>query len=200
MQHIKAIYDMITELHPNKVVAYVRRGDLSALVPIPLSPEDNAVLLAFAKKQEADKLTPPYLLSDYLCYMFDGTEQQFAEQQNATLEDVEQAVYSGHYWHDGGVYSLSPVMLGRAPDKWENMVPDFVGKHLTFGEGRAHTTAIWQLFTNYCTAEGKYPMTRRQFGVELSTELSARGYYEEPSMRVGNKITRGYKGISVKNI
>ena len=200
MQHIKTIYDMVSEQHPNKIVACIRRGDLSPLLPIPIGTGDSALLLQYAKEKEADKLSPPYLLSDYLYYIFDGTEQQFAEQQNATEEDVAQAIYSGHYWHDGGVYSLSPATLGRAPDKWCGLVRDFVSRYLTFGEGRTHTTTIWQLFVLYCTAEDKVPMSRRLFGTELTAELAARGYHEQQSMRIGAKVTRGYKGLSVKNI
>lgn len=200
MQHIKTIYDMVSGQHPNKIVGCVRKGDLSPLLPIPLGPGDSELLLAHAKKQEASKLSSPYLLSDYLCYIFDGTEQQFAEQQNATDEDVAQAIYSGHYWHEGAVYALSPATLGRAPDKWGGLVRDFVGRYLTFGEGRTHTTAVWQLFVLYCTSEDKEPMPRRLFGTELTAELSARGYHEQQSVRIGAKVTRGYKNISVKNI
>ncbi len=200
MEHVKAIYDVLIEQHPDKLTACVRRGDLSPLLPVPLDDETGRGLLQYARKREAEKLKPPHLLSDYLCYVFEGSVTEFAQQQSTTVEQVEQSIFSGCYWNDGELFLLTPLSFSGKPAAApkDGGVSDFIAKHLEFSkDGRSHVSEMWHRYV--LTAGGK-SVSRAVFREVLVAELIERGHYKAACVRVGDKVSSGYKGISVKNI
>lgn len=195
MEHIKAVYDMLEKQHPDRLTACVRKGSLSPLfgsLGVPLDSQTSAEVMKYAKEQEVAKLAPPYLLSDYLAYIYDGTPSQFGRELGIPEQQVGQYMYDGCYWHGGAI--LRPVELH------DDSLSEFVSEHITFGKGKAHRATFWPMYVLWAADKGKVPMSRVEFLRALSNELVRRGYGETRSVRVGKKVATGYKGISVKNI
>ena len=195
MEHIKAVYDMLEKQHPDRLTACVRKGSLTPLLGslgVPLDSQTSAEVMKYAKEQEAAKLTPPYLLSDYLVYIYDGMASQFGRELGIPGQQVDQYIYDGCYWHDGVI--LRPVELH------DDSLSAFVSDHITFGKGKALRATFWPMYVLWAADKGKAPMSRVEFLRTLSNELASRGYDETRSVRIGEKVAAGYKGISVKNV
>lgn len=202
MEHIKQIHDALNHIEETKLYKAVRLGrhDLIAnLSPVPLDYGTSRQVLWYAQELAASKMSEPYNLADYVYYIYDGTPEQFAASQDMTIEDFSQAAYSGHVWSDGCICAVVPIKAHRkrAAEQAVHVpqVADFVAQGLLFGEGRSH---IKDIRAAYILTPGAVTLTSRQFSKALEHELKARGYSKAPVLRIGGKVSTGYKGISVK--
>lgn len=190
MEAIKMIYNALIEGHSDRVTACVRKGDLRPLLPVPLDDETLARLLAYAKRKEAAKMAPPYLLSDYLCYMYGGTDDEFASLMGVPPDYIYQSIYAGCYWHDGVI--LRPDGLGK------DLLHDFLDSHIMYGEGKVHFSSLWLSYVAYAIKVGATSTSKREFKRQLTAELATKGYARVISVRIGSKVAAGYKGLSCK--
>ncbi len=192
MDRINTLYQLLKQTNADRIDACVRKGDLSPICPLPLDDKTAAELLKHAKKVAAELLTPPVLLSDYLCYVYAGTDEDLAADLHTTTASIEQYIYLGCYWHDGRV--LMPLSACNEPTQ----VAEFVNTCLQFVSGtRAHTQEIWRKYKQYTVITGAPCLTRRAFSAQLRDELLAAGAVGKPSLRVGDKVASGYCGVTI---
>lgn len=191
MVDIKQVYDALTASSNGALTAHTRKGDLDKLVGGMLDKADAQCLLEYSRRQEAEKLVKPYLLSDYLCYMYDGTPQGMADAIGVSLEHLDKLMYNGCYWHDGGI--LVPTAFERADEEIER----FMEECLTFGKGAIHASELW---VEYKLFTGAQDGERPAFKKKIYAILHRKGYYRQNSVRSGKSVNSGYKGISVKSI
>lgn len=193
MDHIPPLYDMLKKQHPGRITTCTRKGDLAPLfepLGIPLDAQTARQLVEYAKRKEAEKLTPPYLLSDHLCYVYEGDLSQFARTVGVTEQQVEQLIYDGCYWHGGVV--LRPV------DLFDNSLTDFVTDRIVFGKGKALRTELWAEYCLWTQGRKETPLQRIDFLRTISNELANRGYPQTQSVRMGKKVGVGYKNLSLR--
>lgn len=199
MDQIKEIYEALEQAHPGGFFGCIRKGTLAPLFGPEGNPFDHGMtneILEYGRKIAASEMTPPYKLADYLCYMYPRTDTYFAEELGVTLEYVEQAIYDGCYWHDG--------MILR-PEQPENMgIDDFISAHIAFGvkDGKVQRATLWPLYSVWCGKTGTTALRRVPFLAAVDQAMRSRGhqYSLRKSVRIGLKVSAGYKGVTVKNI
>lgn len=197
MDRIKEIYQALEMAHPGKFFGCIRRGNLDALFGLEGCPFDYGVtseILEYGKQLAASKMTPPYKLADYLCYIYPRTDTYFAEDLDVTVEYIEQAIYDGCYWHDGMVLR---------PENPESLnITDFIGENIAFGvkDGKVHRASLWPTYVIWCGKTKSAMLNRIPFLSAVDQEMRTRGHALRRSVRIGDKVTTGYKGISVKII
>lgn len=195
MDATKNVYETLVQMHPDKVAKCTRTGSFSALFALLGLPREAHLMedvLQYSRQIEAAKLTAPYLLSDYLCYIYDGTMSQLAKLCETTTERLEVAIYDGCYWHDGIL--LQPVQLGKPKEINGVDLTDFLMNCVSFEGGNAHTITLYNTYMLYTKGGGAL---RARFCGALGAEMAARKVEWKGAVRVGDKVTSGYKGISV---
>lgn len=191
MIDIKQVYDALTESSDGALTAHTRKGNLDKLVGGVLGDEDRQRLLEYSRRKEAEKLAKPYLLSDYLCYLYGGTPDDMAAELGVSTSHLDKLIYNGCYWHDGQL--LVPTTFERADEDLER----FMDECLSFGKGALHSSELWVAYKLYTGAQdGERPAFKKK----IYAALHRKGYYRYNSVRSGGSVNSGYKGISVKNI
>lgn len=197
MTDIKELYRAVARAHPSTLYSCIRKGDFTSLTgggPNPFDKQTTQKLLEYGKGIEISKMSPPYLLSDYLCYLHAGTYATFAKALGVSVQYLEQAVYDSCYWHNGVV--LRPEKPG------DTGVYTFVNTCIDFNDknGTVLRSDIWGHYVIWAGATGMKKISRIPFLAEIQEQLLARGVPIIKSVRVGAKVSTGYKGISVKTI
>ena len=196
MDRIKALYEVLEKGAPGKLEAAIRRGDLSMCLHAQLDkfPQETCEqIVAYGRNVKASQMVPPYLLSDFLCYIY-ADDAKFMVENDVTPEYIEQAIYDGCYWHNGVV--LRPERPG------DTSVDGFLNARVDFSDKSAKClrAALWPEYVLWTTANGCRMLARMPFLKELEKLLAARGHKLRRSVRVGPAVSTGFLGISVKRV
>lgn len=196
MDRIKALYEVLKNSAPGKLKTAIRRGDLSNCLNSELDSFSDEVcqqVLAYGRDVEASKMTPPYLLSDFLCYIY-ADDARFAIEYNVNAEYIEQAIYDGCYWHNGQI--LRPERPGdTSVDGFINARIDFSDKH-----AKCLRSSLWPAYVKWALSTGARTLDRLPFLKAVEDILSSRGHKVRRSVRVGKDVSTGYLGLSVKTV
>ena len=188
MDPIRTFYKAIEKAFPGALDQAVRTGKKPNIPEWALRPPEADELVQYSRERSAAALTPPVLLSDYLSYVFEGTDEQFAQQHGTTPARVAAAVYDGCYWH--GQELLYPQRIADAPGDGSAELDEYFTARVTFGTGKVQSRA---LYADYLRYGPQPPLPRLAFIKGVRKALRDREICDvQGAVRAGGRVTSGF--------